>query len=174
MKRKIILVRHAQAQVEQFGRNDKDRILTMAGMHEVENVQNKLIPYTDDLQLILCSNAKRTRQTYDGLKIILPPQLECQFEDPLYNCTSKTLQVRLQRLRNDIQNVMIIAHNPGVSEFLQAVLSSGSSYHPMSSFPTAGVGVFSTNIPEWRQFEIFRCTLDALLRPSEPKMVSSF
>ena len=52
--KKLILMRHAEAQPEQFGLNDRDRSLSGGGMEELELIRRKLQGKLQGLQLVLC------------------------------------------------------------------------------------------------------------------------
>lgn len=166
--KKLILMRHAEAQPEQFGLNDRDRSLSGDGMQELELIRRRLQGKLQGLQLALCSNVKRTRQTLEGIKPILPSVCESAFDDGLYHASATSLINRLQGLEDSQDFVMVIAHNPGVSEFLNLVIASTKQQQGMPKMlPTSGVAIFEGNFKKWQDASPARFTLQAFLLPEE-------
>ncbi len=155
-KRNLILMRHAQAQMEMFGFSDRERAITMAGMHELEAIRYKLPAYLAGMSLILCSNAKRARQTLEGIKPLIPTTTEIIYKDELYQASTHVLLSRLQELDTIHDRVMIIAHNPGLTHFAQSLQST----IPFKKFPTCGVAVCEGSFGGWHEasFHNFKLT----------------
>ena len=112
-----LLVRHAHAEWPHYTGRDFDRPLTQRGLDDAQATavalrDARLIP-----QLVLTSPAKRTRQTTEILaaQLQLPAQSIC-FVDVLYNAGPATLELEMRKAQGDCGLVMLIAHNPGVSE----------------------------------------------------------
>jgi len=146
MKR-LILMRHAQAQLERFDFNDRERAITMAGMHELDAIRVKIQGHLEGINLILCSNAKRTRQTLDGLKPLVPSTAHIVYKDELYHTNSKILWNCLSEVEEVNQGVMIVAHNPGLTQFIQELEPT----IPFKEFPTSGVAIYEGEFPSWQE-----------------------
>jgi len=166
LMKKLILMRHADAQPEQMSMNDRERCLSGKGMQELELIRRKLQGKLQGLKVILCSNVKRTRQTLEGIKPILPSTCEAAFDDRLYHAPVASLIDCLHCLEDTQDFVMLIAHNPGVSDFLNSVSSSmqQSTRFP-TVIPTSGVGIFEGNFKKWREASPARFRLEVLLMP---------
>ena len=160
----VILMRHAEAQPEQLSRSDRDRFLTQSGMQELENIRKKLQGRVEGLQLLLCSNVKRTRQTLDGIKPVLPSVTQVTFEDKLYNASCQTLMERLRSIPNDVDFVMIIAHNPGIGE-LASLAQPGVEKSLPRGFPTSGVALLDGDFASWAEASPTRFKLQSFLVP---------
>ncbi|MBY0280745.1 MAG: hypothetical protein K2W94_01135 [Alphaproteobacteria bacterium] len=145
MKR-LILMRHAQAQLERFGFNDRERAITMAGMHELDAIRVKIQGHLEGISLILCSNAKRTRQTLEGMKPLVPSTASIVYKDELYHTNSRILWDRLSEVEDTHQCIMILAHNPGLTQFIQELEPS----IPFKEFPTSGVAICEGEFPSWQ------------------------
>jgi phosphohistidine phosphatase len=146
-KRNVILMRHAQAQLERFGHNDRERAITMAGMHELEGIRHKLQTHLIGVSLILCSNAKRTRQTLEGIKPLIPTTTQIIYKDELYQASNHILWSRLQEVNDVHERIMIVAHNPGLSHFVQKLQHSTAV--PFREFSTCGVAICEGNFDRW-------------------------
>jgi phosphohistidine phosphatase len=165
--KKLILMRHAEAQPDQFGLNDRERCLSGEGMEELEGVRKKLQGELQGLKLVLCSNVKRTRQTLEGIKAILPSSCEYAFDDGLYHAPVPNLINRLQDLEESQDIVLIIAHNPGVSDFLNLVVSATQKESGMPQvLPTSGVAIFEGNFKKWKEATPALFTLKSTLFPA--------
>lgn len=164
--KKLILMRHAEAQPEQFGLNDRDRPLSGAGMEELDLIRRKLQGKLQGLQFVLCSTVKRTRQTLEGIKPILPSVCESAFDERLYHAPVASLINCLHGLEDTQDFVMVIAHNPGVSDFLNLVVASTQSHPSMGKMlPTSGVIIFEGNFKKWQDASPARFTLQEFLVP---------
>jgi phosphohistidine phosphatase len=114
----LLLLRHAKSSWKQQALNDHDRPLNKRGKREAPEVgrylkENDLLP-----DLILCSTARRARDTaqavvdesgYDGEMDQLP--------DLYLSDTACYLDV-LKRLPDDVKRVLIVGHNPELDELL--------------------------------------------------------
>ncbi|MBX9805301.1 MAG: histidine phosphatase family protein [Alphaproteobacteria bacterium] len=163
--KKLILMRHAESQPEQMGLNDRDRCLSGGGMEELELIRRKLQGNLQGLQLVLCSNVKRTRQTLEGIKAILPSNCETAFDDGLYHAPASNLINRLHDIENSQDFVMVIGHNPAVSDFLNAVMSVTQQPGMPRMVPTSGVAIFEGNFTKWQDASPARFTLQSFLVP---------
>jgi phosphohistidine phosphatase len=135
-------------------------------MEELELIRRKLQGKLQGLQLVLCSNVKRTRQTLEGIKPILPSICESAFDDGLYHAPAEKLTNRLQILEDSQDFVMVIAHNPGVSDFLNLVVASTKQQLGMPKIlPTSGVAIFEGNFKKWQDASPARFALQAFLVP---------
>jgi phosphohistidine phosphatase len=97
------------------------------------------------LDLVLCSSARRTRETLDFLLAEFAPLPRCLIEDEIYAASQEILMNRLRRLAEEDVNVLLIGHNPGLHE-LAITLSDTSSpaFAALASgkFPTAARATF--------------------------------
>lgn len=147
MMKRLILMRHAQAQLERFGFNDRERSITIAGMHELDAIRLKLRGHLENVSLILCSNAKRTRQTLETIKPLVPTTADIVYKDQLYHTSSRMLWNHLWELGETHQCVMIMAHNPGLTQFIQELELTV----PFKEFPTSGVAICQGDCTSWQQ-----------------------
>jgi phosphohistidine phosphatase len=164
--KKLILMRHAESQPEQFGLTDRERSLSGDGMEELELIRKKLQGELQGLGLVLCSNVKRTRQTLEGIKAIIPSSCEFSFVDGLYHSPVTGIVNSLQQVEDSYKFVMVIGHNPGVSEFLNMVLNATQKQTGMPKLlPTSGVAIFEGNFEKWKDATPALFTLQSTLMP---------
>lgn len=137
--RELILLRHAHAEPAADGQSDIDRPLSPQGLAEAEAagrwlLEQRLIP-----DRVLCSPARRTRETLEAV-LEQTGYVEQRLEERAYEAASGTLAALADEHR-DVERVLIVGHNPGMEQ-LVALLHSGQSgdYRGM---PPASVAVLS-------------------------------
>ncbi len=140
----LILVRHAEAQREGLVPADRDRALNMVGMQQVERLRPLLQPHLLNLDLVLSSNVRRTRQTLQGIQPLLPATVEISFDDALYPTTAPLLWRRIQQTLAKYHKIMIIAHNPGLGNFANEIDST------LRDFPPAGALICASKNTSWQ------------------------
>lgn len=138
----LYLMRHAQAHSFRFGQDDIERPLSTQGVHEACAIGAKfpLFPKAPDVALV--SSATRTQQTFANLCLqSAPPKLD---SDELYH-GDENAYLSLLRCQK-ASSVLLIGHNPTVSQFMQLLVGSKTIDAP-AFFPTAGLAViaFSTS-----------------------------
>ena len=112
-----ILVRHAHAEWPNYAGRDIDRPLTQRGLDEARTTGVALRAARLRPELVMASPACRTRQTAEILcaELQLPQQALC-LVDALYNAGPAMLETELRGNQCEGKLVMLVAHNPGISE----------------------------------------------------------
>jgi phosphohistidine phosphatase len=155
MGKTVLLLRHAKSSREDPELADFDRPLTGRGRRDAPRMGAWMHEAGLKPDLVLCSDAKRARETWAGLAETLRCAAPVLFERGLYMASAKALCRRLQRLPGKVGSVLVIAHNPGLEEAAQA-LADGSG-EPMErlqrKFPTAALARLDFEIEEWSQLQ---------------------
>lgn len=142
----IFIMRHAHTKsIEKFS-NDKERSLSRQGYRELEYIHDNLPKDLVSVPLILCSTAVRTRETLIPLLPFLLNVQRILFLDTLYNASSETILEEINLYKDDFSSILLIAHNLGVSLFLQEVLCCCPVFEtpPVPDvLPTAAISQFS-------------------------------
>lgn len=145
-QRKLIIMRHATANSD-AGR-DHARTLTAHGQDQARRIGLSLRSQSSVPERILCSTAIRCRETCQAVSAALGTNPVVDFEDVLYNASPASLLQCLAGLSNE-RNVLILAHNPGVS-VLALELAGGddqSVAQLRSGFAPADIACFETEGP---------------------------
>ncbi|HPD83701.1 MAG: histidine phosphatase family protein [Alphaproteobacteria bacterium] len=158
---KLHLLRHAEAP-SAFNVSDKDRPLSPHGIQQAKSIADHL----KHVDLVLCSSALRTQMTCKALTEAGANFETVKYLDELYNASAETL---LNTVRSSIsQNILVIAHNPGIHAFSTMMMGDGKStdiekvnlfYHP------ATLSVFECPIENWSDIQPFKNTLIDLVIP---------
>ncbi|WP_017610923.1 SixA phosphatase family protein [Nocardiopsis xinjiangensis] len=117
MNRTLLLMRHAEAE-SGFGVDDADRSLTDRGRSQAENVGRLLAAQGYAPDHVLCSSARRTRQTLEGVLGALGPGTapETDFSEAVYSAGVDTLLELITYVPAEAGTVLVVAHNPTVAQ----------------------------------------------------------
>lgn len=121
MKREIILLRHAHADNAASAANDADRALSPRGITEARDAGHWLREHAALPATVLCSPARRARQTLQEALGDVPAQPEQR----IYDATAGELASLIDD-HADTARLMLVGHNPGF-ETLVALLATGQS-----------------------------------------------
>lgn len=116
MKR-LTIIRHAQAESGGLAQRDIDRALSAQGQSDARQMA-QVIAKLPPIDHILCSAAKRTRQTCQILGEQLNALPEPILSDAAYLSPVEMLQILLQNLPDAAQHAVVIGHNPGVENLV--------------------------------------------------------
>ncbi|MCR6664052.1 MAG: histidine phosphatase family protein [Luteimonas sp.] len=137
--RELILLRHAHAEAPMPGQADFDRPLSSVGLAEAEAARRWLCEQGLIPDRVLCSPARRTRETLDAL-LANENGIDRRLEATIYEATPGTL-AGLIDAHADVERLLVVGHNPGLEQ-LVALMHSGQSgdYRGM---PPAAIAVLS-------------------------------
>lgn len=154
------LLRHAKSSWKEDV-NDRERRLSRRGREAARRIARHLPTAVGALDLVLCSSARRTRETLDLVLAEFRPRPRSLLEDELYAANQEKLMDRLRALGEEERNVLLIGHNPGIHELAVALGDMGSpafSALAAGKFPTAARASF--RVPErWSMLGRSRCEL---------------
>ena len=145
--RELILLRHAHAESAGYGQHDLDRALSRQGLAEAEAAGYWLKSHGLLPDRVLCSPARRTRETLEQV-LQITGFVEQRQEPRIYEATPGTLMDVADEHR-ECGRLMLVGHNPGLEQ-LVALLSSGQS-GDFRGMPAAGLVVL--HIPADADFE---------------------
>jgi phosphohistidine phosphatase len=135
---RLHLLRHAKSSWKDDV-DDRDRPLTRRGRDNARILARHLPAAIGPLDLVLCSSARRTRETLDLVLAETRIKPKSAIEDGLYLAGRAELIDRLRRLPEAADNVLVIGHNPGLHELALALAAPGSP-----GFATLADGKFPT------------------------------
>jgi phosphohistidine phosphatase len=166
---RLHLLRHAKTEPDE-GHDDHERRLSRRGRDDARRLGADLPKAVGKLDLVLCSPARRTRETAElalsGF-LPLPPIL---LEDVLYLAPSAGLLQRLRSLDESAEVVLVIGHNPGLYQLALALAAAeGAMYHSLAAgrFPSAARASFRIEVP-WAMLGRSPHPLTAYAAPKPP------
>jgi len=135
--RELILLRHAHADPALPGQADIDRPLSAEGLAEAESAGRWLRDRGLVPDCVLCSPARRTRETLEAVLGIVG-YVDQRLDPRIYEATPGTLAA-LADEHCEVGRLLLVGHNPGL-ERMAALLHSGQTgeYRGM---PPGGIAV---------------------------------
>ena len=116
--KQLFILRHAEAA---SAPDDFTRPLTAQGIAAMKSMAMRLVELDLRPDFVLCSPAKRTRMTLESLL----PGAAAQFPDHLYNAEAGTLYEAVKGVSDSHASVMVVAHNPGIFNFMRFLSAPG-------------------------------------------------
>jgi len=111
--RTLVLLRHAKAE-RPTGHSDVDRPLTERGHADAGAAGAWLAAHGYVPDLVLCSPAKRTRQTWHGVALALPSAPAVRYEKKLYTGGARDMLAVVAAASTEVRTVLVIGHNPSI------------------------------------------------------------
>ena len=145
MKR-LTLMRHADARWNDPAMPDLDRPLNRRGTAAAEAMARRLLDLELIPDLLLASPARRTQQTADivARKLSLPARRVLR-EEALYLASAPDMLKLVQGTGPRVAHLLVVAHNPGVSELAELLSPQRSS----AGLATAAVCSIAFDAAHW-------------------------
>lgn len=167
--KRLFVLRHAKSSWENPGLEDHARPLASRGQQACVVMAEHVRATGIAPGLVLCSSARRTRETLEGVD----PPGERVIEDELYSASAQDVLDRLHRVPESVGSVMLIGHNP-TSQMLVLRLShcdNGSVAGPERAaverkFPTGALATLTFEC-SWSRLAPGQAQLTDFLTPRE-------
>jgi phosphohistidine phosphatase len=126
--KRVTLMRHADARWKDAGLSDLERPLSRRGAHAAEVVARRLRELSLVPELLLASPARRAQQTAEVLARGLSlGARRVQRADGLYLAAAADLLAIARASGPRVAHLMVVAHNPGLSELVEQLLPPGEA-----------------------------------------------
>ena len=157
------LLRHAKSSWDEPGLPDHERSLAPRGRKAAKKLARYLRDQEIRPDLVLCSSARRTRETLERIRSSLGEPV-VEIEDALYGAGSDDLLARLRGVPEGVGSALLIGHNPGLQDL---ALALAPSEPPLTArFPTGALASFALAGP-WAQLGEAQAELTAYVVPRE-------
>ncbi len=143
------LLRHAKSSWKNDV-EDHQRGLSRRGRDAARRVAKYLPGAVAPLDLVLASDALRTRQTLDLVLAEFAVRPRSLVEHELYLASAERLLQRLRSLGEEDRNVLVVGHNPGLHDLALALAdpaAAASQPFVVGKLPTAALVSFSIPTP---------------------------
>lgn len=145
----LTLVRHAKSSWSDRHLSDRERPLNQRGMRDAPIMGKRIVAHGIRPSLIISSPATRAWTTAKIIAREIAYPIEfLQREDRLYLASLNEILDVVAAQDNDFNNLMVVGHNPGMTDFAN-FLSPGLSHN----LPTAGVVSVQFDQQDWNLFE---------------------
>ena len=167
--RRLVLLRHAKSDWPDIA--DHDRPLAKRGRRDAPAVGRWLGASGYAPDAVVCSTARRARETWDLVATGLAeagPGLRSdpviRYEPRVYEATVLALLMLVREFDAGWRTALVVGHNPGLAELTVGLASPGSE--PPQAFPTAAVAVLGLTGP-WAAAQPGEARLLAFTAPAE-------
>lgn len=142
--RRLVLLRHAKSSWEQK-LPDAQRPLSPRGRRNAAAAGHWLAEHVGRPEVVLCSTAVRTRQTWahacEAEPDVLGPA-EVRFEAKIYEAWSDTLLDLARALPPAVATAVLVGHGPGLSDLAER-LNRRSGDGPIGKLKTSAIASFA-------------------------------
>jgi phosphohistidine phosphatase len=169
MKR-LLLLRHAKASPDGKATGDRDRELTARGRANAAAMGAWLHTSGYEPDLVLCSDAARTKETWAIAAQELDASPRTEFLEQLYLAPARRIQSLVREA--EAETVLVIGHNPGVEDCAIGLARKPADKDEAArlallreKFPTAALAVLTFGIAAWPELEPGSGALSEFVRP---------
>lgn len=169
MKR-LLLLRHAKSSWDDTGLDDHDRPLAARGQRAAAAMGVYLQQRAIAPDLVLCSSARRARETFARLDAAVSGDVAARVERDLYLAEPGELLEQLRAVDDRFASVLLIGHNPGLAQLASLLAGSGDPRELgrlRSRYPTATLAHLRFEGDRWRDLAPASCHLEAFARPRD-------
>lgn len=143
--KKLILVRHAKSSWE-YNVIDHERPLKKRGINDAQIISKDLITNFLDVDLVLSSDAMRTKSTASIFISNLNINEEIfTLNHDLYDFSGENLVKTIKQCHDKINCLMVFGHNHAITTFVNTF---GDKY--IDNVPTCGVVIIEFEINSWK------------------------
>jgi phosphohistidine phosphatase len=140
----LLLLRHAKSSWGNPGLADHDRPLNKRGKRDAPRIgellrREELVPH-----LIISSTARRARVTAELVAEHSGYAGSLRLEADLYAAGAEAYLEGLANLPDEYERVMVVGHNPGLEELLEAIIGG------YERLPTAALAEVRLPVQRWR------------------------
>lgn len=169
----IFLLRHAKSDWGNPMLKDHDRALNERGRDAAPKMAAYIKSKKYKPDIVLCSTARRTVETYDLVKEALG-DVPVKFEESLYLAEMRNLVERIKWLDDDLKSVLMIGHNPGLEQLANTLTRSPKKEDEeklhkrmRDKFATASFVVIKMPVEQWREVKSGIGKLKDFMRPKD-------
>ena len=145
--KQLSLVRHAKSSWSNPHLKDFDRPLNDRGLRDAPVMANHLQQLDLIPDFILSSAANRAQTTARIMaEVLLGDSEQIVTDTELYAASAETLLNEIRVVDNQVQHLMLVAHNPTITELLDLLVDGAAQ-----DMPTCAVAVIGLDISDWRR-----------------------
>jgi phosphohistidine phosphatase len=168
--RTLLLLRHAKSSWADPALGDHDRPLAPRGERAARLIAAHLRAEGITPELVLCSSARRTRETLAALRTVLPDSTDVRIEDGLYGAGATAILTILRAVDPAVPSVMVIGHNPGLEDLALALAGDGeaAALHQLrAKYPTGALASLDVRASSWPQLAFGGAYLTSVVVPRD-------
>lgn len=153
--RRLLILRHAKAGPHDE-KHDRERRLIERGESDAALMGRMMRKKGYVPELVLCSSAARTRETWKHTGPELNAEPGIKYLDALYDAPEGTILNCVNRASDAAANLLYIGHNPGLERLARRLVREPENADErqrtatlMSKYPTAALAVIDFETDHW-------------------------
>jgi phosphohistidine phosphatase len=144
----LLIIRHAKSDQSFFG-NDFERPLNERGKKDAPEMAKRLLDRNITIDAFVASPARRAKKTAELFCETYKQKAEdIIFISALYHAPAREFYEVIKTLDDELDTVAIFAHNPGISYFVNELVSDTR----VDNMPTCAIFAVQINIDHWKDF----------------------
>ena len=159
----LFLLRHAKSSWDNPQHSDFERPLSKRGISDAVLLSKYIQKHSISFDLILSSPSERTQSTLDLVSSSLNPIPSTVFKESIYHASASALSQLIKEQDEEINNVLVIGHNPGLH-----ILTESLTDESIIKFPTCAFAKL-TNFNHWKDLDAGILNFELLITPRELK-----
>jgi phosphohistidine phosphatase len=166
--RRLMLLRHAKSEVSQPGKSDRERSLVQRGEETAPKIGTFMAAHALVPDCVLCSPAKRARDTWTRVAAAFRKPPYTEFEERLYGAGAEALLEVVRETGRKAHSLLLVGHNPGLQELAVRLIASGeltARERLQEKLPTAGLVVIDFPFDDWAKLHPQAGRLDRFVTP---------
>jgi phosphohistidine phosphatase len=173
---RLMLLRHAKSSWDAAGVKDFDRPLNARGRHAAPLMGRHMAAHALLPDRIVCSTARRTRETLAGLLSHFDRDLDIRLTGDLYESGRGDYLDVIRAFGATARQLLVIGHNPAMQEVAVDLVGAGN---PMlisaiaADYPTAALAVIDFPEKKWSEINPRGGRIVAFFRPRELEVVDA-
>lgn len=170
MTKTLYILRHAKAETGTPTQEDHTRALTERGIVAAQQMGARLFRQGIIPDLVLCSTAVRTRQTWQYVGLAYTPAPPVQYLERGYQASANEWLSLVAEVEDSVRSLLIIGHNPGLHQLCLKLAVQGDEPRLDAvslKFPTCAFAAIELGEVSWRDASRARGTLTYFTTPSE-------
>jgi phosphohistidine phosphatase len=167
--RRLYLLRHAKSSWDDPSLPDEQRPLAPRGRRAAGALERHFRKTRLHVDLVLCSPAQRTRETWAGVRAGVNTDAEVRFEPAVYAASAAELLDVVRGVDEAVQSLLVVAHNPGIEDLASELAGSGrpaALARLRDGFVTGGFATLSVE-SIWAKLAWGSGYLDGFVRPRD-------
>ena len=143
----LILIRHAKSSWDDPAADDHARVLNARGRSAAPTIGGWLAAQGHIPDVVLCSDAARTRETAGLILPHLSPEPTLQITPKLYHASPDTMLDLIHR--QTTRAVALIGHNPGIGLLASGLVKRRPTHPRFGDYPTCAATVIEFATDNW-------------------------
>ncbi|MQT11542.1 SixA phosphatase family protein [Segnochrobactrum spirostomi] len=171
---RLLLLRHAKSSWDAPQLADFDRPLNSRGRRSAPLMGRHIAAHALVPDRIVCSTARRTRETLAGLLPYLATEMDIRMTRDLYDSSASDYLDVIRAFGGSARTLLVIGHNPALQETAIDLVGTGNPTivdQITSEFPTAALAIIDFPEKKWSEIHPKGGRIVSFFQPRELESV---